>query len=220
MRPPLSTPAALSMKLVVEDVPASAPTRVAPESASRAGRNRGSLPSAPTRPARVATPTNVPAVSKTSTRSIVRITVSIDRLSALAMSSLNSTGAGDGGSAATPWNGAPPNTQPATAMPSMPMTTAPATLRAARPTMAMNPAKVAAGPNETKSPKDTRVASSSTMMPALRRPTSAMNKPMPAAMPSFRLRGIASTSHWRTGSTLKTTNSTPERNTAPKAVCQ
>ena len=57
-------------------------------------------------------------------------------------------------------------------------------------------------------------------MPALRRATKAMNKPMPAAMPSFRLRGIASTSHWRTGSTLKITNSTPERKTAPKAVCQ
>ena len=208
------------MKLVVDDVPAKAPNNVAPESASKARRSLGSLPSAPTSPARVATPTSVPAVSNTSTSSMERITVSMERLNALAMSNCKNTGAGEGGSAATPWKAASPSSQPAKATPSIPITTAPAICRAASAAISANPTSAAAGANAEKSPNATSVAGLSTTMPALRKPTKATNSPMPAAMPSFKLRGIALMSHSRTGSTLSVTNSTPERNTAPSAACQ
>ena len=145
-----------------------------------------------------------------------RITVSMERLNALAMSNCNSTGAGEGGSAATPWKAASPSSQPAKATPSIPITTAPAIWRAASAAISAKPTSAAAGANAEKSPNATSVAGLSTTMPALRKPTKATNSPMPAAMPSFKLRGIALTSHSRTGSTLSVTNSTPERKHRPQ----
>lgn len=43
---------------------------------------------------------------------------------------------------------------------------------------------------------------------------------MPAAMPSFKFIGIALISHSRKGVSEMSRNSTPERNTHPKASCQ
>ena len=49
---------------------------------------------------------------------------------------------------------------------------------------------------------------------------SARKKPMPAAMPSFRLKGIASISQARSGESDSAKNSTPETNTQPSPSCQ
>src|SRR5699024_44161 len=78
-RPPAPTPADDSIKDVVVDVPTTAPTTVALESANSAFPARRSLLSF-IKPAWVATATNVPAVSKKSTKRNVKSTTSISVL--------------------------------------------------------------------------------------------------------------------------------------------
>ena len=65
--PPSATPAELSTKVVVVEVPSTAPAVVATASASSACLIRGSLPSLSIMPALVAHPISVPMVSKIST---------------------------------------------------------------------------------------------------------------------------------------------------------
>ena len=65
--PPSDTPEALSTKVVVVDVPRTAPAVVATASARRAPLIFGSLPSSSSMPALEDTPTRVPRVSKRST---------------------------------------------------------------------------------------------------------------------------------------------------------
>ena len=47
-----------------------------------------------------------------------------------------------------------------------------------------------------------------------------MNRPMPAEIAENRALGMAATISWRTPARVSTTNSTPEMNTSPSAVCQ
>jgi hypothetical protein len=84
-----------------------APMAVALESDSSARRRRGRCPSSLSIPARLATPTRVPAVSNTSTRSSVRITVTIDRSKAARTSSSRNVLI-DGGAETRPWKSAAP----------------------------------------------------------------------------------------------------------------
>ena len=67
VRPPSATPEALSTKVVVVEVPNTAPTEVAIASESSAPRMRGSLPSLSSISALEATPIRVPNVSNRST---------------------------------------------------------------------------------------------------------------------------------------------------------
>ena len=67
VRPPTATPEADSTKVVVVEVPSTAPAEVAMASLSRAGLMPGSLPSSSSMPALVATPIRVPRVSNRST---------------------------------------------------------------------------------------------------------------------------------------------------------
>ncbi len=100
------------------------------------------------------------------------------------------------------------------------MMTAPVTLRADNAAIITKPRMQTIGSKLQMSPSPTSVPGLATTMPAFLSAMKPRNKPMPAAMPSFRLRGIALISHSRIGSTLIATNSTPETNTAPSAVCQ
>ena len=68
VRPPSVTPEALSTKVVVVEVPSTAPAQVAMESAIRAPLMRGSLPSSSSISALEATPMRVPRVSNRSTK--------------------------------------------------------------------------------------------------------------------------------------------------------
>ena len=65
----------------------------------------------------------------------------------------------------------------------------------------------------------TSVDGLATMIPALRSPMSAMNKPMPTATAAYSSNGIADTIICRTPAAVKIRNATPDRNTAPSAVC-
>ena len=68
-------------------------------------------------------------------------------------------------------------------------------------------------------PSVTIVAGLGTTMPALRSPIIAMNRPIPAATAAYSSFGIASTINWRMPASVRIRNATPERNTAPSAVC-
>ena len=72
--PPAPTPAADSTKVVVVDVPNTAPEAVATASAISAGLIPGSLPSSSNMSAFEATPISVPSVSKRSTKRNEKIT--------------------------------------------------------------------------------------------------------------------------------------------------
>ena len=72
VRPPIVTPAALSMKVVVVDVPKNAPADVAMASAESALDARGSLPSGVRNPPLTETPTRVPRVSKSHRKTWLR----------------------------------------------------------------------------------------------------------------------------------------------------
>lgn len=63
------------------------------------------------------------------------------------------------------------------------------------------------------------MASFATTMPAFFMPISARNAPMPAVMASLSDIGSACTIALRAPMTLRTTNSTPEMNTAASACC-
>ena len=72
-------------------------------------------------------------------------------------------------------------------------------------------------PNE---PMVSRVAGLSTTMPAVFRPISPRNRPTPAPMAKRRLMGMLLSNHSRMRDRLMIMNSTPEMNTAPRAICQ
>ena len=74
VRPPTATPDADSTKVVVVEVPNTAPKEVAIASAISAGRIPGRRPSSSSMSALVATPINVPSVSKISTNRNEKIT--------------------------------------------------------------------------------------------------------------------------------------------------
>ena len=219
VRPPASTPAALSTKLVVDEVPSTAPTAVALASDSRARRRRGKWPCSSSIPARFATPTRVPAVSKTSTSSSVRITLTMDRSRAARISSARRLDR-PGGRDTTPLNSAAPVSQPNTAMSSMPITTEPAMRRALRAAISTNPSNRNTAGGCVRSPRPTKVTSSSTITPLPESAIMPRKKPMPAQMPRFSERGMASINHPRTGNTDSAIKIRPEINTAPRALCQ
>ena len=100
------------------------------------------------------------------------------------------------------------------------MSTAPGTLRCSNATMPKNPSIARITGHWTRSPSATSVASLPTMTPALRSPMITRKNPIPAAMATFCDRGMLFTTHSRTGSTERTSMSTPEQNTAPRAACQ
>ena len=74
VRPPSVTPEALSTKVVVVEVPSTAPAQVAMESAISAPLMWGSLPSSSSMSALDATPIRVPSVSNRSTNRKENIT--------------------------------------------------------------------------------------------------------------------------------------------------
>jgi len=69
-------------------------------------------------------------------------------------------------------------------------------------------------------PSVTSVAGLATMIPELRNPMVAMNRPMPAATAAYSSGGIASTINCRIPTKVRIKNATPDRNTAPSAVSQ
>jgi hypothetical protein len=204
---------------VVEEVPNTAPMAVALESDSSARRRRGRCPSSLSMPARLATPTRVPAVSNTSTRSSVRITVTMDRSKAARISSSRNVLI-DGGAETRPWKSAAPVAQPRAVTASMPITTAPTVRRAESAAMSTNPSSMKIAGVAVRSPRPTMVASLATITPLPDRAMMPRKKPMPAEMPSFRERGMALISHSRIGSTDSAMKISPEMNTAPRALCQ
>jgi hypothetical protein len=96
---------------------------------------------------------------------------------------------------------------------------APGILRTASAAMSRNPAAASQACGFDRSPRVIRVAGSSATTPAFWSAMSARKNPMPAAMPSFRLMGMASISQARKDDSESAKNSTPETNTRASASC-
>ena len=100
------------------------------------------------------------------------------------------------------------------------MSTAPGSLRCSSATIPTNPSAASTTGHWVSLPSVTSVASLATTTPALRSPMITRKNPIPVAMASFCERGMALTTHSRTGSTDRISIRTPEQKTAPSAVCQ
>ena len=77
VRPPASTPDVLSTKYVTVDVPKKAPPTVPIASDNKAFSTPVKFPSSSTKPARFATPSKVPAVTKKSTNNTEKIAIKV-----------------------------------------------------------------------------------------------------------------------------------------------
>ena len=105
--------------------------------------------------------------------------------------------------------------------PTMPHRIEPRTLRTCSTAVSSSPAKNTSKSGEAKwGFIFTAVPGSLTMSPAFCKPMKAMNRPMPAAMPFFRLglRALKIISRNPTSDRIR--NSTPEMNTVPSATSQ
>ncbi len=248
VRPPCSTPAALSMKLVTVLVPEAAPATVptASETQRLLGPRQPVVPDE-ARPAR-ATPISVPSVSNsTMNRKIederhhrereraaqVHLARSVGlerrrrgddaaRRSRTASSSIefgDQRRAGDGRAQVRQRQLERHGQQ--RRRPECPTGSSRAPGgRAARPSTS-RPTKNTIRSGEAKCGFSfTAVPGSLTISPAFCRPMKAMNSPMPMAMPFFMLGLMASISVSRTPTSDSSRNSTPEKKTTPRPICQ
>ena len=173
LRPPCSTPAALSTNVVTVLLPIMAPVVVANASTINACLRRGILPFL-IMPARVATPIRVPMVSKRSTKRRVKTMTNISAVNIFDHSNLQKIGSIDGGVLIKPVNCVTPNGIPMSVVAMIPINSAPGTFlmrstdESTMPIMHSN-----AGPWEM-SPRLTSVASLLTTMSALLKPMNAM----------------------------------------------
>ena len=102
----------------------------------------------------------------------------------------------------------------------IPIVTAPGILRYTKPMIMKKPKAAIIGENCCRSPKLTKVASLATIMPELFKAIKAKKAPIPATIPCFKLFGMALITHSRILNKLSSTKIQPDKNTAPKAVCQ
>ena len=126
LRPPCSTPAALSTNVVTVLVPITAPVVVANASTMNACLRRGILPFL-IMPARVVTPMRVPMVSKRSTKRRVKTMINISGVNIFDHSNLQKIGSIDGGVLIRPLNCVTPNGMPTSVVTIMPIKSAPGT---------------------------------------------------------------------------------------------
>ena len=140
--PPAATPAVLSMKLVVDDVPNRAPVMVAVESANNACFSLGSLPFELSKFDWVPIPINVPAVSKISIVSNVKIIVIIEPFKAVEISILYKIGLKSGGNDIMPSKTTKSFIQPSRVNDIIPKIKAPLIPRAVKPAIRTKPIRV------------------------------------------------------------------------------
>ena len=158
-------PAPLSMYDVVFEVPAIAPITVADESASNARSISSTSPLSFTRPVRLATDVNVPAVSMKSTNKKAKAVPIKPAVANIEKSSWKAC-SGDGTAPTTPLNDAVPVTHANTDTTKIPIITAPGTPRRSRTAMMIKPRPASNTGADAMSPKPTRVAGLSTTTPA------------------------------------------------------
>lgn len=193
LRPPASTPEALSTKVLTVDVPSIAPTVVPTASAIKACCIRGNLPFSSSMPARDATPISVPTVSNMSRKNSVNTHTTISPVNTLLKSNLKSIGSMLGGTSIAPLKCVTPNGIPMKVVMRMPRSKEPGTLRFTRIEHSRVPMIARRTCGEWRSPKDAIVEGLETIMPALLIPMKAMNKPIPGAMALRKDIGNAST---------------------------
>ena len=169
-------------------------------------------------PATLATEVNVPAVSKKSIKSNVKITVDIPAVIAADKSNSKRYVIG-GGALAIPLNFARPVAHEIILNAKIPIIIFPFTFIFSSTTITIKVAQ----PNKTngllKSPSFTKVTGSSTTTSIICNPMIAKNNPIPAPIPNFKLLGIELINQARIGVRDIIKNNTPATSTAPKASC-
>ncbi|MNH01630.1 hypothetical protein D3C79_608510 [compost metagenome] len=95
-----------------------------------------------------------------------------------------------GGTETKPLKVTSPNSQPRVVVTTMAISTAECTPRAEKMQIRKKPSSPSRQGREVRLPTVTMVAGLATTMPALCRPSRAMSRPMPAVMPTRRVRGM------------------------------
>ena len=168
VRPPCSTPLALSTYEVTVDVPSTAPAVVPMASARRASLARGRRPSGSSMPARLVTPTRVPTVSKKSTKKKEKTTIQKLGLARPEKSIFPKIGMTEGGMETTPSGIFVISRATAAAVTArIPQRIDPLTFRASSATMTKKPPNARRTSIFLRSPSPTSTASFFTMTPAL-----------------------------------------------------
>ncbi|MCY1549931.1 hypothetical protein D9M68_861370 [compost metagenome] len=154
------------------------------------------------------------------TKRKARITLIMATLKAPAISMAIRVGARLGGIDTRPLYSTRPMAQPTAVTASMLKRMAPNTLRWLSTAISRKQAAASRAEGSPKEPMVSRVAGLSTTIPAVFRPIRPRNRPTPAPMAKRKLIGMLFSSHSRIFDRLMIMNSTPERNTAPRAICQ
>ena len=178
------------------------------------------LPCSSINPARLATPSKVPAVSNKFTNKNAMITLIMATSNAPTISNCIKVGAKLGGAAIRPLNSTSPMAIAILVTLRIPIIMAPGTRRIERIAILkkLKPASKVWGC--VKSPRDRKVAPLATIIPPLLRPMNPINKPTPAPIAIRKLREILSNIHLRRRVTLMITKIIPAKKTAPSAICQ
>jgi hypothetical protein len=102
----------------------------------------------------------------------------------------------------------------------MPIKRAARTFLTSRATIRMRPTSASTVVGLRMLPRPTSVLGSATTRPALRKPMRAMKRPMPLATAAYSSWGMARRIICRMPAAVMARKMTPERKTAPRAVCQ
>ena len=221
VRPPCSTPLALSTKVVTVEVPSTAPAVVPIASDMSAWLALGRRPFSSSMLARLETPTSVPTVSKKSTKKKASVTLQKAGCASIEKSIFMNIGESDGGMETIP-SGifATPSGIASAVTTTTPMRMPPFTRRASSVTMSSRPRmESSAGTLPLSLPRPRRTAGLSTMMPEPWRPMKVMKSPMPAETPILSVLGIELTTSSRTLVQVSTMKITPSTKTAASATC-
>ena len=171
-------------------------------------------------PAFMETPTTVPMVSNISMKRKVNTTTSISQLSTWSQANWQKIGLIPGTSRLNSPNFVTPIGMPMMVVMTMPMSRAPLTLSASSPPVMKKAMIASTAVGSERSPRPTRVAGLSTMMPQFLRPMKAMKRPMPALIAFFISEGIAFTMSSRTLVSVRSMKISPSMRMAVRANCQ
>lgn len=207
--PPSATPDELSTKVVIVDVPKSAPKVVPTASAIKALLASGKFPSSSSIFALVATPVRVPRVSKISTKRKENKTENISSENTLEKSSLKAIGDTDGGRLMMFESGnlVKPRIRESIVDTKIPQSRAPLTCLAVKTNITVRAKKNISASRDFKFPK-ARAGSALTIIFAFERPISAINRPIPTDTAFFRVVGMA----------LKIASLTPKKESRIKII--
>ena len=172
------------------------------------------------KPACSATPTSVPTVSKRPRKKRTKTTCTRSGHSAAPRSRHAKVGASDGGGARMPWKRTKPARPAASPVARVPITIAPGARRASSAAVRSVPPIATRVGGAARRPRPMIVPGTGRTIPAHSKPTSAISRPIPAAIACFSESGMASIRRSRRPTSERTRKAMPARQLVPSATCQ